>query len=172
MRYLKKFESYQDNTEVGYTLKFKITFRAPDYYDGGDTYFPEEGDLSDALEYSGLDTANEYQAEYIIEKNGEFIFIVTCTNEKTDEYFPDEYDIDNAIEVSFIDKWNTYEIEVLDDPIYNIYKLLDDESDIELLNDYDIIRDNGKSIVLYRLNDFLDEIGKSPVDSIEGYKNI
>jgi len=59
-----------------------------------------------------------------------------------------------------------------DNPIYNIYKLFNDKSKIELFNDYDIIRDNGKSIVLDRLNAFLDDIGKSPVDSVNGYKNI
>jgi hypothetical protein len=41
---------------------------------------------------------------------------------------------------------------------------------MELLNDYDCLR--GMDIILDRFNDFLQEIGRSPVESVEGYNNI
>jgi hypothetical protein len=58
--------------------------------------------------------------------------------------------------------------------ISNIYKLFKDPSKIELFNDYDCIRmENGKPVVIIdRLNDFLEEIGKPPVENIEGYINL
>jgi hypothetical protein len=60
-------------------------------------------------------------------------------------------------------------------PLYNIWKLISpdekwDSQVIELLNDYDCIR--GTDIILDRFNDFLMEIGKSPVEKVEGYNNI
>ncbi len=57
-------------------------------------------------------------------------------------------------------------------PIQEIWKLFFDNDKIELFNDYDIIRDNGQSIILDRLNDFLIEIGKPTVDKVKGYNNI
>ena len=55
-------------------------------------------------------------------------------------------------------------------PVYQVWELFEDESKIELFNDYDIIR--GTDIVLDRLNDFLTTIGKDPVESVKGYNNI
>ena len=46
---------------------------------------------------------------------------------------------------------------------------------IELLNDFDIFRDEDTdkpAIVMDRLNDFLLTIGKDPVKKVYGYKNI
>jgi len=59
-------------------------------------------------------------------------------------------------------------------PVYEVWKLFEDYSKIELLNDYDLFREvDGKpSIVLDRLNDFLAEIGKDPVKKVDGYINI
>ncbi len=59
-------------------------------------------------------------------------------------------------------------------PIYNIWKLFKDYSKVELFNYYDIIREiDGKpAIVLDRLNDFLEEIGKEPVEKVDEYINI
>ncbi len=55
-----------------------------------------------------------------------------------------------------------------DPPIYNVWKLFQDYSKIELFNYYDIIREvDGKpAVVLDRLNDFLEEIGKEPVKGV------
>ena len=56
-------------------------------------------------------------------------------------------------------------------PIYHIWKLFTDCDKIELFNDYDILQDN--TIILDRLNDFLEEVGKEKVTefSINQLKN-
>lgn len=59
---------------------------------------------------------------------------------------------------------------IKDNPVHEIWKLFKDINKIELFNYYDIIRD--KSIVLDRLNDFLEVIGKPTVEKVRGYKNI
>ena len=56
-------------------------------------------------------------------------------------------------------------------PIYHIWKLFTDCDKIELFNDYDIIRDDN-IIILDRLNDFLEEIGKPTVTEVQNYKCI
>ncbi len=57
-----------------------------------------------------------------------------------------------------------------------VWRLFEHEgySKVELFNYYDIIREvKGKpAIVLERLNDFLEEIGKKPVKKVDGYLNI
>lgn len=55
-------------------------------------------------------------------------------------------------------------------PVYQVWKLFEDYSQIYLFNEYDPIE--GDSIVIELLNNFLVEIGKDPVDSVEGYKTI
>ena len=60
-------------------------------------------------------------------------------------------------------------------PILDVWVLFEDLSKIELLNDFDIFRDedtNYPAIIMDRLNDFLLTIGKSTVKSIGYYKNI
>ena len=70
-------------------------------------------------------------------------------NIKTFEYFP------SYVSYSFICNNN---------PIYEVWKLFCNKSKIELLNDFDIFRDedtNNPGIVMERLNDFLLTIGRS-----------
>jgi hypothetical protein len=59
-------------------------------------------------------------------------------------------------------------------PVYKVWILFEDFSKIELLNDYDPFREvDGKpAIILDRLNDFLVEIGKDPVEKVDRYINI
>ena len=60
-------------------------------------------------------------------------------------------------------------------PIYEVWNLFRDTTKIELLNDFDIFRDedtNKPSIFIDRLNDFLLTIGKNPVKKVKEYKNI
>jgi hypothetical protein len=62
-----------------------------------------------------------------------------------------------------------------DNPIFWVWVLFIDDSKIELLNDFDIFRDEDTdepAIIMDRLNDFLLTIGKDPVKKIGGYKNI
>jgi hypothetical protein len=54
--------------------------------------------------------------------------------------------------------------------IYNVWKLFRDYSKVELLNDYDVFRDD--KIVIDRFNDFLLDIGKDSVEKVDGYINI
>ena len=81
-----------------------------------------------------------------------------CNNIKTFEYFP-----------SFV-KW----FECDNNPIYYVWRLFDDTSKIELLNDFDIFRDEDTdepSIVMDRLNDFLLTIDRDPVEKVNEYKS-
>ncbi len=59
-------------------------------------------------------------------------------------------------------------------PIFNIWRLFQDYSKVELLNECDPIReiDGKQAVVLDRLNGFLEEIGKKPVEEIDGYINV
>jgi hypothetical protein len=61
-----------------------------------------------------------------------------------------------------------------DNPIYEIYKLFNDYSKVELFNYMDIIYDPEEGddrpvIYLEKLNSFLEEIGKPPVTSLKNY---
>ena len=60
-------------------------------------------------------------------------------------------------------------------PIYEVWQLFEDTTKIELLNDFDIFRDEDTdepAIVMDRLNDFLLTIDRDPVEKVYGYKNI
>ena len=62
-----------------------------------------------------------------------------------------------------------------DNPIFGVWELFEDWTKIELLNDFDIFRDeytDKPAIVMDRLNDFLLTIGKNPVKNVDRYKNI
>ena len=87
-------------------------------------------------------------------------FCCSWNNIKTFEYFP-----------SFI-KDNFW---CDDNPIEEVCKLFEDWTKIELLNDFDVFRDEDTdipSIFINRLNDFLLTIGKHTVKKVYGYKNI
>ena len=81
-------------------------------------------------------------------------------NIKTFEYFP------SSVKYNFYCDVN---------PIYEVWYLFHDTSKIELLNDFDIFRDEDTdkpAIFIERLNDFLLTIGKEPVEKVNKYKNI
>ena len=87
-------------------------------------------------------------------------FNCNCNNIKSFEYFP------NFVKEDF---------ECYANPIWRIWKLFEDTTKIELLNDFDIFRDEETEepvIIMDRLNDFLLTIGKDPVKNIDKYKNI
>ena len=57
-------------------------------------------------------------------------------------------------------------------PIFEIWDLFRDTSKVELLNDFDIFRDEDKelpSIFIDRLNDFLEMIGKKTIKTLPGF---
>ena len=85
-----------------------------------------------------------------------------CSNNdiKTFEYFP------NFIKEDFF---------CTDTLLWYIWILFRDWTKIELLNDFDIFRDEDTdepAIVMERLNDFLLTIGRKSVEKVDGYKNI
>ena len=87
-------------------------------------------------------------------------FYCSDNNIKTFEYFP-----------SYVkgDFWCD------NNSIYEVWKLFGDTTKIELLNDFDIFRDEDTdepAIVMDRLNDFLLTIDRDPVEKVDGYKNI
>jgi len=60
-------------------------------------------------------------------------------------------------------------------PIFEVWRLFADTEKIELLNDFDMFRDEDTdepAIVMDRLNDFLLTIGKKEVEKVDQYKNI
>ena len=62
-----------------------------------------------------------------------------------------------------------------DNPIYEVWRLFGNTTKIELLNDFDVFRDEDTDtpgIVMDRLNDFLLTIVKKPVEYVYRYKNI
>ena len=87
-------------------------------------------------------------------------FSCSDNNIKSFEYFP-----------SYVKGW----FDCYDNPIYKVWELFEDWTKIELLNDFDIFRDEDTdepAIVMDRLNDFLLTIGKPTVEKVNGYKNI
>jgi len=94
-----------------------------------------------------------------------------CDNNKIKsfEYFP------SYIGLGFRCYWNPDTRETVSDPIWFVWVLFEDTTKIELLNDFDIFRDEDTetpSIIMDRLNDFLLTIGKDSVKEVINYKNI
>jgi hypothetical protein len=58
--------------------------------------------------------------------------------------------------------------------VYNIWKLFEDHTKFEFFNDCDPIRwiDNKPTVILDRLNFFLEETGHKTVENVKGYINI
>jgi len=87
-------------------------------------------------------------------------FDCNYNNIKSFEYFPNHVGGDFDCEVN---------------PIEEVWRLFYDTTKIELLNDFDMFRDEDTdtpAIVMDRLNDFLLTIGKKEVENVYGYKNI
>ena len=65
-----------------------------------------------------------------------------------------------------------------DNPVWKIWHIMNprtniwDNNKMDFFNDCSIIHDNGESIAIERFNFFLEEIGREPVEEVEGYKNI
>ena len=99
-----------------------------------------------SFEYSPKIIRGEFDCEY--------------NNIKTFEYFP-----------SYVKDY----FYCNDNPIFTVWILFEDWTKIELLNDFDIFRDEDTdipSIIMDRLNDFLLTIGKDPIEKVDRYKNI
>ena len=116
-------------------------------------YAPKE--VNDFNCFGNKLTSFRYSPEHI---NGNFI----CSNNniKNFEYFP------KSVNGYFYCYGN---------PIYEVWKLFEDTTKIDLLNDCDIFRNedtNKPGIFIDRLNDFLEIIGKPTVKEVYGYKSL
>ena len=176
MRYLKLFESFEDIDEIcreywirNYTINpdksidvngyvnlcnKKLTKLPLKFNKVNGFLYCHENKLT-SLEGSPVEVNNDFYcynnnltslkyAPKIIRGD----FDCHTNNIKSFEYFP------NFVKLDFYCGYN---------PIYEVWKLFNDTSKIELLNDFDIFRDEDTdepSIVLDRLNDFLLTIGK------------
>ena len=188
MKYLKLFESFKDITEIcknydieNYTinpdesidvnasvrLSYKRLKKLPLKFNKVNGSFYCDNNKLTSLEgcpkevNGGFDcdrnklTSFEFAPKII---RGEFV----CWNNniKSFEYFP------SYVKSDFYCSFN---------PIYEVWKLFRDLNKIELLNDFDIFRDEDTdtpAIVMNILNDFLEMIGNPTVKKVDRYKNI
>ena len=108
-------------------------------------------------------TSFKYSPSVIHKNSSSYVGVFDCRNNniKSFEYFPTRASLFN-----FYCDGN---------PIYNVWMLFQDKYKIELLNDFDIFRDEDTdepAIFIERLNEFLETIELSPVKYVNGYKNI
>ena len=188
MRYLKLFESFEDINSIcwrynikNYTinpdgsidvntfvwLRYKELKKLPLKFNKVNGDFNCNFNMMKSLEGSPIEINGYFDCGDNELKSFEFApkiirgsFDCSWNNIKTFEYFP------NFVKEDF---------ECYANPIWRIWKLFEDTTKIELLNDFDIFRDEETEepvIIMDRLNDFLLTIGKDPVKNIDKYKNI
>jgi hypothetical protein len=187
MKYLKLFESFEDIDEICRKYNINYTINTDGSIDVNDSvYLHNKGLTKLPIKFNKIngyfDCSRNELASFEgspVEVNGHFYcgvnklesfeyltriirgnFYCDNNNIKTFEYFP-----------SFI-KYNFY---CYSNPIYEVWKLFEDWTKIELLNDFDIFRDEDTdepAIVMDRLNDFLLTIGEDPIKKVYRYKNI
>ena len=188
MKYLKLFESFEDideickkygitdynintdgsiDVDVNVYLSNKKLAKLPLKFNKVNGYFNCSRNNLTSLEGSPVEVNNGFYChkneltsfEYapkIIRGN----FHCQWNNIKTFEHFP-----------SYV----KYDFYCHGNPIYEVWELFEDWTKIELLNDFDIFRDEDTdepTIVMDRLNDFLLTIGEDPVKKVYRYKNI
>ena len=188
MRYLKLFESFEDIDEIcrkyrieNYTINSdgsidvddnvklcnkKLT-KLPLKFNKVNGYFDCSSNNLTTLEGSPKEINGDFWCRINYLTSFEFVpkiirgsFNCSYNNVKTFEYFP------NFVKNIFDCGYN---------PIFEVWILFMDDGKIELLNDFDIFRDEDTdipAIFIDRLNDFLLTIGKDPVEKVDGYKNI
>ena len=187
MKYLRLFESFEDIDEI--CKKYGIenyTINPDRSIDTNDVYLSIKGLSKLPLKFNKVNGFFTCIWNYLtslegspIEVNGNFYchgnklesfefspkiirgqFDCSCNNIKTFEYFP-----------SYVKSY----FGCYGNPIYYVWKLFEDLTKIELLNDFDIFRDEDTdkpAIIMDRLNDFLLTIGEDPVEKVDFYKNI
>ena len=167
MKYLKLFESFEDIDEICKQYNIKNYTINPDgsidvdgkvnLYLSGLTKLPLKFNKVNGYFNCSRNNLTSFKfAPKII--RGEFN--CNCNNIKSFEYFP------NFVKDNFF---------CINNPIYEVFDLFIDWTKIELLNDFDIFRDEDTeepAIIMDRLNDFLLTIGRKPVKKVDRYKNI
>ena len=190
MRYLKLFESFENidkickqynienytintdgtidvNGEVGVNLDYLRLKKLPLKFNKVNGWFDCSNNELITLEGSPVEVngsfyfnSNKLTSFEYVPKIIRGSFDCSWNNIKTFEYFP-----------SYI----KYDFYCYDTPIEVVWELFEDWTKIELLNDFDIFRDEETeepAIIMDRLNDFLLTIGKDPVKKVDRYKNI
>ena len=187
MKYLKLFESFEDIKEICKKYVIKDYIINPDgsidankvnLYLSGLTKLPLKFNKVNGYFYCSNNELTSLEGSPV-EVNGYFDccnneftsfefapkiirgdFYCECNNIKSFEYFP------SFVKNDFI---------CFSNPIFTVWILFEDWTKIELLNDFDIFRDEDTdipAIFIDRLNDFLLTIGKDPVEKVDRYKNI
>ena len=186
MRYLKLFKSFEDIDKIckrfnvtNYTInsdgsidaygviisdwylkKLPLKFNMAEYFDCSNNELVSLEGSPVQVNGSFYCNSNKLTSFEFAPKIIRGNFNCRNNNIKTFEYFPN-YVKDYLICVS--------------NPIFVIWELFQDTTKIELLNDFDIFRDEDTdkpAIVMDRLNDFLLTIGKCTVEKVNRYKNI
>ena len=188
MKYLRLFESFEDIDEIckkywikNYTINTdgsidvdddvilynKVLKKLPLKFNKVNGVFNCSGNELKTLEGSPVEVNGDFYCNDNELTSFEFSpkiirGYLCCENNKikTFEYFP------SSVKYNFYCNVN---------PIYEVWYLFEDTSKIELLNDFDIFRDEDTdkpAIFIERLNDFLLKIGKEPVEKVNKYKNI
>jgi len=190
MKYLKLFESFEYIHEIckqyeieGYTINKDGSIDVDNYLNGVDfwnknlTEIPLKfniihGDFSCA---SNKLTSLEGSP---VEVNGNFrcYFNKLTSFKGSPKIIRGSFDCDNNKIKSF-EYFPNYVNDFLCDenPIFEVWKLFGNTTKIELLNDFDVFRDEDTdkpAIVMDRLNDFLLTIGKKEVKKVYEYINI
>jgi len=187
MRYLKLFESFEDIDRICRKYKIKIynintdgtidvnenvdirwnnLIKLPLKFNKVNGFFACRNNLK-TLEGSPVEVNGNFSFYHNKLTSFQFApkiirgyFDCRCNKIKTFEYFP------SFVKDEFLCNGN---------PIFYIWELFRDTTKIELLNDFDIFRDEDTDnpvIIMDRLNDFLLTIGKRTVEKVERYKNI
>jgi len=188
MKYLRLFESFENIDEIckeygitDYTINsdgsidvdnyvnlgFKNLTKSPLKFNKVDAWFSCNCNNLTSLEGSPIEVNGSFYCYGNKLESLEFSpriirgdFDCRYNNIKTFEYFP------SFVKDDFI---------CFSNPIFEVWRLFKDTTKIELLNDFDIFRDEDTDkpvIFLDRLNDFLEMIGKPTVEGVYGYKNI
>ena len=190
MRYLKLFEGFENTDIVNICRKYNISnyvvnsdesidvdenvglygkslTKLPLKFNKVNGHFTCSRNRLRSLEGSPIEVNSSFYCHYNKLTSFEFApkiirgnFYCQYNNIKSFEYFP-----------SFVKN----EFYCYDNPIEEVWRLFEDLNKIELLNDFDIFRDEDTdepSIIMDRLNDFLLTIGRKPVEKVKGYKNI
>ena len=188
MKYLKLFEGFEDIDEIcrkyyieNYTINPDVSIdvndtvnlfnkkltKLPLKFNKVNGYFTCSGNKLTSLEGCPIEVNGYFSCDYNKLESFEFApkiirgdFDCSNNNIKTFEHFT------SYIKIDF---WCD------DNPIYEVWDLFRDWTKIDLLNDFDIFRDEDTDtpgIIMERLNDFLLTIGKQEVEKVKRYKNI
>jgi len=194
MRYLKLFESFEDKTDKWNILKICIKNDIYDYTinpDGsidvnGDVYLSGKKLTKIPLKFNKVNGYFGCSSNNLISLEGcpkEVNHGFSCYGNKLTSFIHApkiisgglDCDNNNIRSFEYFPSYVGVNFWCSGNPIVEIWILFQDTKKIELLNDFDMFRDEDTdtpSIIMDRLNDFLLTIGNEPVEKVDQYKNI